>query len=108
MAKSVRDADSIRDRENKVVFAGERAAGGQAYPQELPGTAIHFEQLAGATVDLLADSGAEFYFVDLAFTVRAEANRFRPQRKDHRAVFFFQRPAQDAARCDAAANFAKQ
>ncbi len=38
----------------------------------------------------------------------AEANRFRPQGKDDGAVGFFQRPAQDAARGDAAANFAAQ
>src|SRR5271169_2881817 len=103
---SVRDADSIRDRENKIMFAGERAAGGKAHAQKLIGAAVHLEQFAGAAVDLLADSGAKFYFIDLAFAVRAEANRFRPQRKDHGAVLFFQWPAQDAAGGDAAANFA--
>ena len=102
---SVRDADSIRDRENKIVFASEWAARGQSHAQKLIGAAIDFEQFAGAAVDLLANGGAKFYFVDLAFAVRAEANRFGTKRKDRGAVSFFQWPAQDAAGGDAAANF---
>src|SRR5271163_4798707 len=98
MAMSVRDADGVRDRENKIMFTGQRATSGQSHAQELIGAAIHFEQFAGAAVNLLADRGAKFYFVDLAFTVLAEANRFRPQRKESGAVCFFQWPAQDAAR----------
>src|SRR5208282_6546429 len=108
MAMSVCDADGVRDRENKIVFACQRAACRQAHAQELATAAIHFEKLAGTAVDLLADSGAKFHFVDLAFAVRRKANRFWPQRKDHGAVRFFQRPAQDATRGDAAADFAAQ
>src|SRR5271168_2092169 len=108
MARSVRDADSVRDRENKIVLAGERAASGQAHPQELIGAANHFEQFAGAAVDLLTDSGAKFDFIDLAFAVGTEANCFRPQRKDQRAVRFFQWPAQEAACGDATENSAAQ
>ena len=88
------------------MFTGKRTACGQAHAQELIGAAIYLEQFAGAAVNLLADSGAKFYFVSLAFTVGAEANRFGPQRKDRGAILFFQWPAQDAAGSDAAANFA--
>ena len=35
MAKSIHDANGIRDRENKFVFAGERTARGEAHAQEL-------------------------------------------------------------------------
>lgn len=102
---SVRDADSIRDRENKIVFASDWAASWQSHSQKLIGAAIYFEQFASAAVDLLTNRGVKFYFVDLAFAVRAEANRFGTKRKDRGAVSFFQWPAQDAAGGDAAANF---
>src|SRR5580704_9453278 len=108
MTKSIRYADSIRDEENKVVFACERSARGKAHAQELAGPAIHFEQFAGAAEDLLANGGAKLYFVILAFTVRAEADRFRPKRKKCGSVRFFYWPAQQAARCNAAANFATE
>src|SRR5271154_6777992 len=105
MAMSVRDADSIRDRENKVVFASDWAARGQSHAQELASSAIYFEQFAGAAVDLLANGSVKFHFVDLAFAVWAEANCFGTKRKDRGAVGFFQGPAQDAAGGDATANF---
>jgi hypothetical protein len=89
MAMSARDANSIRDRENKIVFAGDWTACGQAHAQELIRAAIYFEQFAGATVDLLANPGAKFHFMSLAFTVGREANRFGTKRKDRGAVSFF-------------------
>src|SRR6266481_5406812 len=108
MAKSVGDADGVRDREDKIEFLSERAARGQPDAQELACSAIHFEQFAGAAVDLLADGGLKFHFIGLALTVRTEANRFRPKRKESGRVRFFEGPAQGAAVCDAAADFATE
>src|SRR5580658_9592567 len=108
MAKSVRDANSIRDRENEIVFAGERAARGQAHTQELIIAAIHFEQFTGAAVDLLANRAPKFHLMSLAFSIGTEADGFRAKRKDDGAGLFFQWPTQDAASGDAAADFSAQ
>src|ERR1700722_13010113 len=98
MRMSARDADRIRDGENKIVFACERSAHREAHAQQLACPAIHFEQFARAAIDLLANGGAKPHFVGLAFTVRAEADCFRSKRKKCGGVRFFYWPAQKAAR----------
>ena len=53
------DADGVRDRKNKVVFAGKRAARGNTHTQQLAAAAVHFEQFTRATEELLLQCGAE-------------------------------------------------
>src|SRR5258708_4996444 len=56
---SFMNADGVRDRENKVVFAGKRSARGNTHAQELAVATIHFEQFTRATEELLLKCGAE-------------------------------------------------
>src|SRR5216683_8378928 len=74
------DADGVRNRENKFVFAGKRSSRGNPHAQELAAT-IHFEHFTGATEELLLHSGAEPRGSRGSRTIRGETDGLRAQRE---------------------------
>ena len=90
------DPNGVGKRKNKFVFARERTARGNANAQSLSATAIHFEQLARTSIQLLAHASTKFHLRGLTLPIRTNANGLRPDGKNYRAVALLQRPAQSA------------
>ena len=73
------DADGVRDRENKVVFAGKRSSSRNTHAQKLAAAAIDFEQFTRATEELLLKCGTELRGSRRSHSIGGETDGLRAQ-----------------------------
>src|SRR6266852_5546198 len=88
------------------MLAGEMTSRGNSGTQDLIAAAIDFEQLAGATVNLLPDASAEMYGVLELERRHCEVNRFGSKREEGGAVGSRGFPLQRSVTNHAIADFA--